>query len=381
MDREIYLDNAATTPLLPETISAISSFAKNLYGNPSSTHLKGLEGEEIIESTRKLLALFINATPNQIYFTSCGTESNNWAIWNGILKGKKGKEIITSPIEHKSILNPLKWWEREGYTIHYVKIDKEGRIDIEHLMRLLSSTTIMVCFTLVNSETGVIQEVNTIESLVKGRSNAFILWDGVQAMGKIKMDFNSLLCDALSISAHKINALKGVGALVLRNPNTIKPLLRGGPQERNLRAGTENVIGIWSLKNALEYYTQNFVSINKLLYNLKEQFVVILNKDFPEAHLNSPLKSYFSPHIVNFSIPDCNAEIIVNYLSSKKIFVSEGSACSQREANKHYVLEAIGLDPSFIKGTIRVSFSPLNTLDEIKTFFYYFKDCISIFRK
>lgn len=380
---KIYLDNSATTPLRKEVIDAIDSMMRNCYGNPSSLHRMGLEAEKEISFARKAIADYLNAGKDEIYFTSGGTESNNMAIQGVVEKcGNRKIHIITSRVEHPSVLNIFREFEnRDSISVDYVGVNAEGIVDLEELESLLREDTALVSIMMVNNETGAIQPVDKVKEMIRRKkSKGYLHVDGVQAFGKLDIDLKSLGVDLFSFSGHKVHGPKGVGGLYVKKGITLKPLVYGGGQEKNLRSGTENTIGIVGMSKAVEIMGRNAKAERVHIENLKRIFLEKLEGEIKDYRLNSPMGDNFIPNIVSLSFKGTRGEIILHTLEEKGIFISTTSACSSKDRTKSHVLESIGLSDSEIEGSIRVSFSYENTEEEIEKSVKEIKDAVEEIR-
>ncbi|MGI6038079.1 MAG: cysteine desulfurase family protein [Limnochordia bacterium] len=359
---EIYLDNSATTRPHQQVLEAMWPIFMERYGNPSSLHNKGLEGEQVLSQARRQVATLLGVKPEEIYYTSGGTESNNLAI-QGVARAfsHRGRHIITSVIEHPSVLETVKALEKQGYHGTYLPVDRSGLIDPEDLAAHIGPETILVTIAHVNNEMGAIQKLEELGRIIKkvGPRAPFFHVDAVQSFGKLDLKPRLWGVDLLTISGHKIHGPKGSGALYIREGVEIEPILWGGGQEANLRSGTENVPGIGGLGEAARL-AQDGPQAYEYVQNLKDSFLAQLKVDYV---LNSPPGT--SPYILNVSFPPLSGEIIVHSLEEKGVYVSTGSACSSRSHRSSHVLEALGLSQQERAGAIRISFSRYNTLEEV----------------
>lgn len=355
---EIYLDNAATTRLLPEVANEVKFVSENIYGNPSSLHSIGLKAERVVKTAREALAKSIDVTPNEVFFTSGATESDNTAIFGAAYENiRQGKHLITSKIEHPAVLACFEKLEKEGFKVTYLNVDKNGIIDFDELQNAITDETTLISVMAVNNELGSIEPIQKIAKLK--RKHKFILHtDAVQAFTKIPLN---LFADAdlISISGHKIHALKGIGALIIKKGVKIKPLILGGGQELGFRSGTENVTGIASLGKAVEL-SEN----NDKLYKLRESLKEGIQK-IEGAKINCYNNGESAPHILSVSFPGIRGEVFMHALEDKGIYVSTGSACHSNKFGESHVLSAIGLTKEEIGGTIRFSLGQFNTEEEI----------------
>lgn len=362
---EVYLDNSATTCALEPVAKAVYDFMTGKYGNPSSLHGKGIEAEKMLRTSREMVADFLGVKPNEIYFTSGGTESNNLAIKGTIYNLRRwGNHLITTSMEHPSILETFRYLEKEGFKVTYLSPDKDGYIDVKELERALTPETILVSIMYVNNEVGTIQPIEQAASIIKKHnSNTLFHVDAVQAFGKIPLVPKLKGIDLLSVSSHKIHGPKGIGALFVRDKVKITPLLHGGGQESGVRSGTENVPGIVGFKVAVEYCHKNFEDWQNKMKALKEKFIESVLAKIPDVVLNSPKTG--APHIVNISFLGTRGEILLHSLESRGIYVSTGSACSSHKGGKSHVLDALGKNPEEKDSAIRFSLSPFISMEDI----------------
>ena len=366
MKQDIYLDNSATTRPYDEVVRHMADVATNTYGNPSSMHTLGIEAERLVKAARESLAKALDADPREIYFTSGGTESNNMAIRSYLeANPRKGKHIITTSIEHPSVLEVFKMLENQGFAVDWIGVDNEGRIRLDELGSKINSETALISMILVNNETGTIQPLEEIISL-RNRLNAStaIHIDAVQAFGKLRLNPSKMGVELMSVSSHKIHGPKGVGALYASRSVRLKPLMYGGGQEALMRSGTENVPGVSGFGLAADMTLKNLEENNIKVTALKQSFIRGLHESGVDCIVITPEKS--SPYILNVSFAGLKAEVLLHHLEERKIYVSTGSACSSRKNVRSHVLTSMGLTPELIDGAIRFSFSAFNTEDEIK---------------
>ena len=331
------------------------------YGNPSSLHPRGLAAEKMIEEAREGLARVVSCHGDEIYFTSGGTEANNWACFGlSALRERRGRRIITTAMEHPSISEPLRRLGERGFEIVALPVSREGEISLEDLSEALSIDTILVSVMWVNNEVGSVQPLANMGALIKERSpHAVFHVDGVQGLGKLKADLSTV--DALSLSGHKLNGPKGIGALYLKRGVRIEPWLLGGEQESKLRAGTENVPGILGLAKAATLTRER----SQGLRVLRERLVAGL-EGIEGFQLNGPSLDRGAPHIVNASFAGvARGEVLVRALAERQVYVSTGSACHSRRPQASHVLEAMGLRGNALTGAIRYSLSAMNTELEV----------------
>lgn len=363
----IYLDNCSTTKPRKEVIETISNCMLYDFGNPSSLHKIGLNAEKILNNARENIASFLYCKDNEIYFTSGGTESNNIAI-QGAIKAKKrnGKHIITTKLEHPSVINIIKEYEKEGYEVTYLSNDEYGRIDISELEESIKEDTILIAIIHINNEIGVIQDIKKISQIIKSKNpNIHFHVDGVQSFGKLNISVNELGVDSFSFSAHKIHGPKGIGGLYLRGKSRIEPIIFGGNQEKSLRSGTENIPSIAGFSKAVDITKDNLLKEKSEVEAIKTKFADYFLKNISDIKINSPLDETGSSYILSVSFKDVRGEVLLHMLEDKDIYVSTGSACSSKSNKKSHVLKAIGINDNLIEGTIRFCFSYENINDDI----------------
>ena len=358
----IYLDNAATTKPSQRAAEAMMMAVSN-FGNPSSLHGLGLQTEKLINSARDNIANMLGVNSKNVYFTSGGTESNNLAIY-GVANSlkRRGKRVITSTIEHPSVMESFKRLENDGYDVCYLGVDKDGIVNLDDLAGMLTEDTILVSIMHVNNETGVIQPIERISAMVREKSpHCIIHCDCVQSFGKIPVKPDKMGVDMVSISAHKIHGFKGTGALYT-NYARITPLIRGGEQQNEIRPGTENVGGILAFSAAV---SECEIDIEKMREkrNLMRD---LLCEKLDNVKVNGSCEQN-SGSVLNVSFIGIKAEILLHSLERHEIYVSTGSACSSHKPQPSHVLLAMGVEQKAVDGAIRISFSQNTTLDEIRT--------------
>jgi len=384
-DRLIYLDHAASTPVLQEIINEMLPYLGNLYGNPSSIHTYGIKSKIAIQIARKRVAMLIGSKPSEIFFTSGGTESDNLAL-KGLCKSIRNYQniknhIITSSIEHDAILETCRYLEKDGFTITYLKVDKDGFIDKTELKNNLNEKTALVSIMLANNEIGVLQPIKELTEIVHDFSKMIIFHsDAVQAVGKIPINVKEFDLDSLSLSSHKINGPKGVGALYVREKVHFEPLIQGGGQESTLRSGTENVPGIVGLGKASEISMLNLKVNSQYLYSLRDHLIKRINEEIGGKILNGSLEHRL-PNNVNFTFLGLNGEDLLTKLDEDGILVSTGSACSANRQQESHVLKALGLNHEEISGSIRITLGIQNTIDDLEKTVIVLKNRITELRK
>ncbi|WP_294401502.1 cysteine desulfurase family protein [uncultured Clostridium sp.] len=362
---EIYFDNSSTTKTYDEVINEVSHGLREFYGNPSSLHNLGLKSEKKLRECRQIIADTINASENEIYFNGGGSEGNNLVL-KGILKS--GTHLITTPFEHASIFNTIKSLEKNGVKVTTLKIDDQGRIDLEDLENSITKETVLVSIMHVNNEIGVIQDIEEISRIVKkASSRARIHVDAVQSYGKLPIDVSKMQIDFMTVSAHKFHGPKGCGFIYIRKPNTLMPLIEGGSQESGVRAGTQNIAGIMGMAVAAKSVCKNMKDNYEKVHEIKRRFIEKV-KNIDNIKINSPDEDYFSPYILNVSFRGVRGEVLLHFLEENGIYVSTGSACSSKERARiggSYVLKSLGLTVDEIGGGIRFSFSDDNKPEEV----------------
>lgn len=360
----IYLDNNATTKTDEEVVKAMLPYLTDNYGNPSSIYKIGRENKRVIESVRGTIAKTFNCLPEEIYFTSGGTESDNTAI-RGIAYAykNKGNHIITSKIEHPAVLDTLHKLEKEGFEVTYVGVDSEGIINLDELKSAIKPTTTLITVMYANNEIGVIEPIDEIGKIAKENGIIFHT-DAVQAVGSIRIDVQKSNIDSLSVSAHKFHGPKGVGVLYVKKSVRFNKFIEGGHQERNKRAGTENVAGIVGLGKALELAYKDFDEKNAKIKALRDHFMTEILTKIPYTRLNGSIEHRLVGNC-NISFKFIEGEGILLNLDNLGICASSGSACTSGSLDPSHVLLAIGLDHATAHGSVRISISKYNTLEEI----------------
>ena len=362
--QRIYLDNAATTCVSNEVLTEMLPAFSEVFGNPNSLHSFGREALNLVDKARDRVADGINADRGEIYFTSGGTEANNWALMGLAMANKaKGNQIITSKIEHHSVLETCKKLEKLGFEVTYLPVDETGLVDIAELLHCINQKTILVSVMAANNEIGTIQNLKTIAKIAHEKDVLFHT-DAVQALGSFKIDVKDLDVDALSISGHKIHAPKGVGALYVRKGVKIENLIVGGGQEKGKRGGTLNLSSIVGFGKAVETTVRDYTINNKKLKALRDYFVAQVKQQIPHININGHQHQRL-PGLASVSFNFIEGESLMLLLDMAGIAVSTGSACSSGSLETSHVLTAIGLPPEVAQGTIRFSFGTNNTKEEI----------------
>ena len=359
---EHYLDNSATTRVCPEAAQAALRAMTEVYGNPSSTHTKGREAKQLLDTSRKLVASAMGCAPSELIFTSCGSESDNWALLSGAeAMRRRGNHIITSAVEHDAIRKSAEELESRGYDVTYLKPDSTGSIPVEAVKNALRPDTILVSLMLVNNETGAINDISSVSGLLKSSgSQALLHTDAVQAFMKIPFTPKSLGADMISVSGHKIHAPKGIGALYVRSGLRLKPYIMGGSQEDGRRAGTEAMPQIAAFGEACRIAKENLAENAAKMAALRQLTIDTLTPAIPELQVINGA----TPHILSISLPGWRSEVLMNFLEARGVYVSRSSAC--KKGARSHVLEAIGLDSRVIDGAIRIGLCRYNTEEDIR---------------
>ena len=362
---EIYFDNAATTKVSESAAKCAFDVMTSFYGNPSSAHAKGLEAEHILKKARTsvLSALWYTHKDGTLLFTSCGTEANNTALFGAYeIFGKRKNSIVISDSEHPSIEKSARELEKLGAKIRRIPT-KNGVLDLDFAEKAIDTDTMLISCMLVNNETGAVYDIKALDAIRKRNApDSYLHTDAVQGFCKLPYSLSALGCDLISVSGHKIHAPKGVGGLFIKKGVRIPALLHGGGQEGGLRSGTENLAGIAALGTAVEEFMGQKSERLNTIKELNTNFRHILKDICPYVLINSPENA--APHILSISVPGIRSEILLRFLSEKGIFVSAGSACSSKSADNR-VLSNFGLDDKRADSTLRISFSCLNTAQEL----------------
>lgn len=375
--KEIYFDHSATTAVRREVLNEMIPYFNIQYGNPSSLYRIGRNAKRAIEEARENVAYAINCEPFEIYFTSCGSESDNLAIKGfAYANMNKGNHIITSRIEHPAVLNTCKTLEKKGFSVTYLNVDEKGFIDFNELNNVITNKTILISVMMANNEIGTIQNVSKIGEIAHQR-NIIFHTDAVQAIGNIKINVKDMNIDMLSMSAHKFCGPKGVGALYVKSGIDCERIQDGGHQERDKRAGTENVAGIVGIGKAIEIATHNLEQYNSKLLSLREYCISELTKNIDDIKINGDLNKRL-PGNINISFKGCDASDILLELDKVGICASGGSACSSGSNEPSHVLIAIGLEREWLEGTIRITLGEDNTKEDID---YLVRNLIKIVSK
>lgn len=361
---KVYADYAATTPVKPIVAEKITEILSEHYGNPSSIHSIGRDGRKYLDQARRDIASALGSQPNEIIFTSGATEANNTAI-KGVARKKEnqGKHIITSSIEHHSVLHVFEELEREGFEVTYLDVHPNGVVDLEHLKESIRPDTTLVSIMLVNNEVGTVQPLYEIAEIIEEQEITFHV-DAVQAFGHMPIDFNEMPMDMLSITAHKFGGPKGIGALLVKKNIQFNTFIQGGEQELKRRAGTENVPYICGMATALVEANENMDHHNVHLMNLKQSLIVGLQQNAIPFELNGSMIDT-TGHITNLYFPFIEVETMLTLLDMSNIYVSSGSACTAGSTLPSHVLQAMFGDEERTKKSVRFSFGSETTEEEI----------------
>lgn len=360
----IYFDNAATTKLDDEVLKEMMPYLTNMYGNASAIYELGRESRKAIEDAREKVAKVLNCEVGEVYFTSCGSESDNTAIKEIARANKKnGNHIITSKIEHPAVIETCEQLKKEGFEITYIGVDEKGIVDLEEIKRAIKPTTILISIMFANNEIGTVEPIKEIGKIAKEHEIVFHT-DAVQAAGNVKIDVKDMNIDSLSLSGHKFYGPKGVGVLYVKKGIEFQSFINGGHQERNKRAGTENVAGIVGIGKAIELAYQNLDEHNKKITELRDYFINQIITKIPNVKINGDMVNRL-PGNANISFEGVDAEGLLLNLDLKKICASSGSACSAGSLEPSRVLLAIGLEKEMAKSSLRVTIGKYNTKEEV----------------
>ena len=379
----IYFDNAATTRALDEVADKVKYMLLENFGNPSSQNMAGVNAENEVIKARKIIAASINAETDEIYFTSGGTESDNWAIF-GTAKGyiRSGKHMITTAIEHPAVLQPMRELEKNGWDITILGVDEKGYINIDELKAAIRDDTVLVSTILINNETGTIQNAEEISKAIKS-VNPHTLYhvDAVQAYGKYPINVKKMGIDMLSVSGHKVHGPKGVGFFYMKKGLKVKPIIFGGGHERGMRSGTENTPSIVGLAEAVKIDMAEMDKAVEHVKLVKKTLAEGILNSIPMTYINGPSIEEGSPYVLNIGFEGLRSEVLLHSLEEKEIYVSAGSACNSKKKGASMVLSALGIDEKRIEGAIRFSFCRYNTVEEAEQCIEILKEKVAFLRK
>lgn len=375
----IYFDHAATTPVDKRVLEKMLPYFTDVFGNANSQHVFGREAVKAVDEARDTIASLINAKPSEVYFTSGGTESDNWAF-RGVAHAfkKKGNHLIISPLEHAAMLSTAKELEKEGFKVSFMKVDEYGFVDLEHLKSIMTEQTTFVGCMMANNEVGTIEPIKEIAQIAHS-FGAVCFTDAVQAAGVLDIDVKDLGVDLMSMSSHKIYGPKGVGALYIRNGLRIDSILTGGHQERTKRGGTTNVAGVVGFAEAFKIAKQELQDNFNYVSMLRDRFIDKIIENVPFVKLNGPREKRL-PANADFSFEFIEGESILFSLDLAGIAVSSGSACSSGSLEPSHVLLALGVDEALAHGSIRFSFGKHNTVEEVDYAVKTIKDAVERLR-
>lgn len=359
----VYLDNNATSAVAPEVREAILPYLGDLYGNASSMHSFGGQVAHAVSEARERMAELLGANPEEIIFTSCGSESDNTAIWSATQSQPEKRHIVTTRVEHPAILNVVQYWERQGYRVTLLGVDAHGRLDMDEYGKALTDDTALVSIMFANNEVGNVYPIAEMAEMAKAKGILFHT-DAVQAVGKEKIDLQSMPVDMLSLSGHKLNAPKGIGVLYVRKSMRFRPFLRGGHQERGRRAGTENVPYIVGLGMAAKLAHDHFDDERTRVARLRDKLEKGLTTSIPDTKVNGDVEHRL-PNTTNISFKNIEGEAILLMLDRLGICASSGSACTSGSLEPSHVLRAMGVPFNYAHGSIRFSLSRYTTEEEI----------------
>ena len=366
----IYFDNAATTKMSEAALDALMEVSRNQYGNPSSTYGFGRKTKELLEESRRIIANGIGAEPEEIYFTSCGTESDNWVISQ---IGSSWDNCITTMVEHHAILYPAKEKAEEGYNIRFLEVDENCMVSEDAMQNALTGLPELVSIMLQNNEVGAIQNIKSLAKIVHECNEKSVFHtDAVQAIGHIPVNVKDLGVDILSASAHKFNGPKGIGFLYIRKGCNLKAFILGGGQEKKMRSGTENVAGIYSMAKALEDNVNNMSYVHEHVLQLEKYFFALLKREGIHFNLNGDSDNR-ATGILNISFENMDGEGLLNMLDMHDICISIGSACNSKSQDRSHVLQAMGLSESRIDSSVRISIGRFNTEKDVETIIKWIK--------
>lgn len=360
----IYLDNSATTPIKSEVLQEMMPYLTTEYGNASSLYSVGRSAKRAIEKARNRVAELLNCNHNEIYFTGGGSESDNIALKGFAYANKeKGNHIITSKIEHPAILETCKTLERQGFEVSYINVNEDGIIDVEELRKSIKTNTILISVMTANNEVGTVQPIEEIAKIAHDNNIVFHT-DAVQAIGNVQIDVEKMKIDMLSLSSHKINGPKGVGALYIKNGIEVEKFINGGHQEKDRRAGTENVAGIVGIGKAAEIARKNMETHIRNLSKIRDYYIKKVQKEIPNIRINGSMENRL-PGNANISFKGINASELIFKLDERGICVSSGSACSSGNRNPSHVLIAMNVPEVYLNSAIRTTFGDNNTFEQV----------------
>lgn len=379
---EVYLDNSATTQVLPAVADIVYQAMREDYGNPSSLHMKGIQAEKYIRTAKETLSRILRVQEKEILFTSGGTESDNLALIGTMAANQRlGKHMITTKIEHPAILQTCAYLEKQGFEVTYLSVDSQGHISLAELEQAIRPDTMLVSIMMVNNEIGAVEPIQEIGALIKRLNpKTYFHVDAVQAFGKMDIQPKKMNIDMLSVSGHKIHGPKGIGFLYIKDGTKIVPINYGGGQQKGMRSGTENVPGIAGMAEAAKIMYANLNEDLDRLYELKSYFIDGLKK-LPDVVINSASDRSSAPHVISASFRGVRSEVLLHTLEDQGIYVSAGSACASNKPAVSATLKAIGVEKDLLDSTIRFSISILTTKEELDYTLGILYDRIPMLRK
>jgi cysteine desulfurase len=379
---KVYFDNSATTIVTDLVKDIIVKVMTEDYGNPSSMHMAGVEGENYVKEAKDIIAKILKVDSREIYFTSGGTESNNWAIEGAVNANKRaGNRIITTSVEHASVSAPMKHLEKQGYEVIYLPVDNYGVVDTDSLKEAMTEDTILVSIMYVNNEVGAIQPIEEIGNYIKSVNQQVVYHvDAIQAFGKMEIRPRKANIDVLTVSGHKIHGPKGSGFSYIKKNTKINPIILGGGQQNGMRSGTENVPGIAGIAQAAKECYDNLENNVKHITELKDYMIDKLS-EMEGVTVNSRKGQDGAPHIVSASFSGVRSEVLLHALEDKDIYISAGSACSSNKPAVSATLKAMGVPKELLESTVRFSFSKFNTKDEIDYCIHNLEELLPVLRK
>lgn len=379
---EVYFDNAATTRCCDQARDVMMQVLSEDYGNPSSLHQKGLEGENYVREARNQICRTLKIRDSELIFTSGGTESNNLAIIGTAMANKRrGMHLITTQVEHPAVAAPMKYLEEQGFTVTWLEVDEDGLISLEQLQDAVTPETILVSIMYVNNEIGAVEPIEEAAKIIKEKNPETLFHvDAIQAYGKYVIHPKKMGIDLMSVSGHKIHGPKGTGFLYVKEKTKIKPVIYGGGQQRGMRSGTENVPGIAGMGQAAKEVYQDFTEKQEHLYELKEAFLAGIREE-AWAHVNGRTGRDSAPHIISLTVDGVRSEVLLHALEDRQIYVSAGSACASNKPAPSATLQAVHVKKEALESTIRISFCPENTREEVAYCLNALKEIVPMLRK
>lgn len=381
-EREIYLDNSATTRIFPEVAALMNRIFQEEYGNPSSMHHKGVEAEKELRKARETLAQILKVKEKNLIFTSCGTESDNLAIIGAARAAKRrGKHLITTPIEHPAVLETMKYLESEGFEITYLPVDQDGLVSPESVSQAVREDTILVSVMHTNNEIGALEPIAQIGEAIKAKNPQTLFHvDAVQGFGKARIYPKRMHIDLLAASGHKIHGPKGVGLLYVGDNVRIRNIIYGGGQQGGMRSGTENVPGIAGMALAAKLLYEHFDEEQQKLRAMKDTFIQRVSA-IEGVHINGRTGEDSAAHIISLSVEGVRAEVLLHALEDKGIYVSSGSACASNRPHISETLQAIGTPQAYLDSTIRLSTSVMNSMEDMEGAAQALEELLPMLRK